>query len=176
MTNAAIELKSPQLEPLLDELCQVLALVCPDVSIGAAIYTNAGQLISTSAAGGFSEKLSNPSTSDRTGQDALKAAHVALERDSGIPPLILSLKTERSLNAEVFQRLCDVGRAYLLRVMDLYRRETTADFAVRELEAIIDHISEGLIVLDRSGVVRYINAPGAKILGVNGAKSVGKVF
>src|SRR5690242_12683853 len=110
MVDTAIELKAQQVAPHLDELCGVIALLYPDAAIGAAIYTDGGRLISTSVAGDFVEKLPKPSAAGRTGRDSAKTAQIALECGSGLRPLILALKANRSLNTEVLERLCDVGR------------------------------------------------------------------
>jgi len=112
----------------------------------------------------------------RNGLTSDRFAYASIESEAVGPSLILGLNSIEPLSEGLFERLCDVGITYFARIIELLIRENTTDLAVRELEAIIDHISDGLIVLDRSGFVRYINAPGAKILGVNPAMSLGREF
>jgi transcriptional regulator with PAS, ATPase and Fis domain len=45
-----------------------------------------------------------------------------------------------------------------------------------EQKAIIDHISDGLLMVDRAGSVRHTNVPAGRILSLNPEQSVGKRF
>ncbi|MDD3446799.1 MAG: sigma 54-interacting transcriptional regulator, partial [Zavarzinia sp.] len=62
------------------------------------------------------------------------------------------------------------------RTLELLRQTRNLQHLVREQEAIIDHISDGLIVLDAEGMLRYINAPGARMLGLDPRHSTGRRF
>lgn len=45
---------------------------------------------------------------------------------------------------------------------------------VREQETIINHISDGLLVMDRLGILKYCNTPASHILGISVNASVGR--
>ncbi|MDO9403231.1 MAG: sigma 54-interacting transcriptional regulator [Polaromonas sp.] len=47
---------------------------------------------------------------------------------------------------------------------------------LREQQAIVDHISDGLLVVDREGVVKHLNAAAGRILSLVPAQSVGRKF
>lgn len=47
---------------------------------------------------------------------------------------------------------------------------------LREQQAIVDHISDGLLVVDRDGVVKHLNAAAGRILSLVPAQSVGRKF
>lgn len=45
---------------------------------------------------------------------------------------------------------------------------------VREQETIIDHISDGLLVMDRNGILKYCNVPASQILKISINASIGR--
>ncbi|RYX94428.1 MAG: PAS domain-containing protein [Comamonadaceae bacterium] len=47
---------------------------------------------------------------------------------------------------------------------------------LREQQAIVDHISDGLLVVDREGVVKHLNAAAGRILSLHPSQSIGKRF
>ena len=47
---------------------------------------------------------------------------------------------------------------------------------LREQQAIVDHISDGLLVVDRDGVVKHLNAAAGRILSLIPSRSVGQKF
>jgi transcriptional regulator with PAS, ATPase and Fis domain len=47
---------------------------------------------------------------------------------------------------------------------------------LREQQAIVDHITDGLLVVDRDGVVKHLNAAAGRILSIIPSQSVGQKF
>ncbi|RIY02866.1 PAS domain-containing protein [Aureimonas flava] len=69
-----------------------------------------------------------------------------------------------------------MGASFLARTLDLLEQARSLQQLVGEQRAIIDHISDGLLVLRRDGVLRHVNAPGARMLNLDPAAAVGRPF
>ncbi|WP_233575721.1 sigma-54 interaction domain-containing protein [Noviherbaspirillum saxi] len=54
--------------------------------------------------------------------------------------------------------------------------EQEKTWLIKEQQAIVDHITDGLLVIERSGVVRFMNATAGRILNLVPKKSIGQRF
>ena len=77
----------------------------------------------------------------------------------------------------------DAGRRleeFAVRTLQLLCRhckvEQDKTCLIQEQQAIVDHISDGLLVIERDGVVRYMNSTAGRLLNLVPAQSVGKRF
>lgn len=69
--------------------------------------------------------------------------------------------------------LCQFGASFMLRQLELLEKTRVLKQVVREQEAIIDHISDGLLVMDRLGAVRYLNSTATRLLKLDAVRAIG---
>ncbi|AOE88121.1 sigma-54 interaction domain-containing protein [Pseudomonas sp. TCU-HL1] len=69
--------------------------------------------------------------------------------------------------------LCQCGSSFIVRHLELLEKTRTLKQVIREQEAIIDHISDGLLVMDRLGAVRYLNTTAARLLKLDAVRAIG---
>ena len=77
----------------------------------------------------------------------------------------------------------DAGRRleeFAIRTLQLLCRhckvEQDKTCLIQEQQAIVDHISDGLLVIERDGVVRYMNSTAGRLLNLVPEQSIGKRF
>lgn len=173
-----------------------LADLVPGLVLGAAVYDDAGKRLATSAAedlAAFPRRLapsvrcSLPTVETRVPDDvstapvrvvdgklAMSLTRVARACPTGTS-FVLAVGSATS-DLDGLDAACRLGAWILEREVGLGEQAVRLRQLAQEQEAIIDHISDGLMVVDRSGVVRYMNAPAGRILALDPAASLGRTL
>jgi sigma-54 dependent transcriptional regulator, acetoin dehydrogenase operon transcriptional activator AcoR len=173
--------QSDSLEVHLKELCELFCSLQPDNAFGVGVYDAERRLISSVGVKGL-PKLLPKRLSIESEQSTFTDIHVGVAaaygriRSSADGGMTFAVCASTTTPQQTLASLCRMGSDFLARTLDLLRQTKMLRQVVREQVAIIDHISDGLLVLDRSGILRYLNAPGGRILGIDPAASVGRVF
>jgi sigma-54 dependent transcriptional regulator, acetoin dehydrogenase operon transcriptional activator AcoR len=165
----------------LGELCELFCSLLPDSEFGIGVYDSERMLISSVGVKGLPNRLPKRFFIDSevtTFDEGHAGVAAAYER---IPSMVdgrmtFAVCASTPAQKHTLSSLCRMGSGFLARTIDLLRQAKMLRQVVREQVAIIDHMSDGLLVLDRSGILRYLNVPGGKILGIDPAASVGRVF
>ena len=169
------------LDDHLGELCDLFASLQPQLTFAAAVYDAAGQLTACAGHATFPARLGALPDQSRDAPQALDLPDARPAVASILPtrspePLLFIVSGSLGTEARVLEGLCRMGCGFVARTIDLLDQAKALWQVAREQEAIIDHISDGLLVLDRSGILRYLNAPGGRILQLDPATSVGRPF
>jgi transcriptional regulator with PAS, ATPase and Fis domain len=163
-----------ELEPHLAELCELFGALSGRAPIGVALYHTDGRRLTTAGLDALPRRLPAGHRSEAISVGACVA--FGRIRSTCQTGLIFAVCSDPSLPSAGLESLCRMGAGFLARTVDLLHQARTLHQVVREQEAIIDHITDGLLVLDRSGVLRYLNAPAGRILGINPRTAIGRVF
>lgn len=75
--------------------------------------------------------------------------------------------------AELFA-FCQIAAALFVDRITMEEKLRRLRHTVLKQDAIIDHISDGLLVLDRHGILEYCNEPASKILKINLQTGIGR--
>ncbi len=70
--------------------------------------------------------------------------------------------------------ICELIGRLLIRERDVIHAATRSHETIRQQEAIINHISDGLLVLDRDGVLKHCNDTAAKLLNFSPQACIGR--
>ena len=102
---------------------------------------------------------------------------VAIAASGGTPVVVVACTdldnpTAAAVPTALLQRLALLGQI----AQESDRRVDAQADQLREQQAIVDHISDGLLVVDRDGVVKHLNAAAGRILSLVPGQSVGKRF
>ncbi|MGB3425984.1 MAG: sigma 54-interacting transcriptional regulator [Castellaniella sp.] len=108
------------------------------------------------------------------GSEAGACALVAMPDGDG--PAVFCLGLDPAPEAPELIRFARLGAALCGQWAALALKSRAFEKMVSEQAAIINHISDGLIVIDDVGTLRFMNAPAARILGVDAGSSIGKPF
>lgn len=174
--------RSEELGGHLGELGELFAALMPESELGVGVYDTDGTLLSAYGFEGLPKRLpKNIAFGDQVTvvpqlHVSIATAYGRVEPTGTTAEIVFAVCTGAPTPHYTLASLCRMGAGFLARTIDLIERTRTLTQAVREQEAIIDHISDGLIVLDRSGILRYLNAPGGRILGIDPARGVGRPF
>lgn len=167
----------------LDELANLLSPLVPGRSCDIAVYDSNGQLIADAvrspSRGTLKKRLESSDLSGIPsvveGPHGVFTAYEAIYTDN-VEAHIIALSAASSTSPQTVEHLCRLGAWFLSgELISLHQTQRLRQLA-REQQVIIDHISDGLLVVDRSGVVRYMNAPAGRILGLNPQASIGRAF
>ncbi len=174
------------IEPILAEWHEVLggihsalAVLNESSRIGAAILGPEGEVL-----GAVGERPL-PGDFDLDVQERLEAGQIVADgvacilldmpvTGGGMP--VLCLRLDPVPDPAELIRLARLGAVFFGRMAALTLKLRQFETRVSEQTAIINHISDGLIVIDDKGTLRFMNAPAARILGVGAATSIGKPF
>ena len=180
--SGACTLDEHQRATLQDQLLQLVALfvsLLPDSGLSLALYSQDGDLLTVSAeSDDFTETLPPELTqrgfelfivSGKSGQP-LVCQRIQSELLGSAPILVIRAS---DLDKEKLVNLCQFGASFMVRHLELLEQTRSLKQMVREQEAIIDHISDGLLVLDREGSVRYLNATAAHLLKLDAETAIG---
>ena len=183
------ETDSASLGRYLDELVDLLPPLVRDGDCGAAVYDARGALLATSHScicGAFPPRISIPPRGEVGGMvpepsaisDGSGAMMVCTLVGGAEPEsrYAFAVRASRVADPHVLQAACVLGSWFLARELDLIDQTRLLRQLAKEQQAIIDHISDGLLVVDRSGCVRYMNAPAGRILDLDPAASIGRRF
>jgi transcriptional regulator with PAS, ATPase and Fis domain len=173
--------QTDSLDAHLAELCELFCSLLPESKFGVGVYDAERRLMSSAGIDGLPDR---PPERNSAEDDLSPIADVHVGVASAYAPvrsaaddgITFAVCATTATPAQTLASLCRIGAAFLTRTFDLLQQTRVLRQVVREQEAIIDHISDGLLVLDRSGVLRYLNAPGGRILRLDPATSVGRVF
>lgn len=88
--------------------------------------------------------------------------------------LVLYVAAETTADRIAIERLSEVGAQYLARSLDRQEHAETLYRVIAEQKAVMDHISDGLLVLDSAGIVRHVNAPACRMLKLDARDCIGK--
>ena len=165
----------------LSELCDLYRSILPDSTVGVAVYDDDHRLRNSAGSISFPTKVPSdrcpmdftPSIGDYRGR-LLSIIKMATGSNQGSP--YFAVCTEEPISEEVLIRLCKMGSGFVARTIDLLDQASVSQQLFREQKAIMDNMSDGLLVLDRVGVLRYLNAPGGRMLGVDPKKSIGRAL
>lgn len=170
--HLAAALPVGELEPHLAELSELLGTLAADTPLGFAIYDATGSLIAQAGSVAVPPRLArnveNPGL--QVGSELACAPIPAVHAEGAYLAVTADMAPDRLAS------VCRMGAGFLARTTDLLHQAQRLHQLVHEQEAIINHITDGLLVLDRSGVLRYINAPAGRILGINPRTGIGRVF
>ena len=164
------------LERHLSELCDLFGLLLPDGGLGVGLYDETGQLIAGAGRGGLPVRHTPCDTDDPSAVTSEAGAAFGRVRATLVDPMTFAVHARPGTPDHTLISLCRMGASFLAGTLDRLSQTRRLQQLVREQEAIIDHISDGLLVLDRNGVLRYLNEPGGRILGLEPKKSVGRLF
>jgi sigma-54 dependent transcriptional regulator, acetoin dehydrogenase operon transcriptional activator AcoR len=165
----------------LKELCELFCSLLPDSAFGVGIYDSERKLISSEGLKGLPNRLpkrffvDGEVTTIDEGRVGVAAAYGRIP-SAADAAMTFAVCASAPAQSHTLSSLCRMGSGFLARTLDLLRQAKMLRQVVREQVAIIDHMSDGLLVLDRSGILRYLNAPGGRILGIDPAASVGRIF
>ena len=168
------------IEAHLAELSVLFCSLMPEGSFGVGLYDAQRALVSSAGRGGLPARISQHLQAECARSVIIKhhsgvaAAYGSIRSES--EPMILAVSAVEPISQQTLASLCRIGTGFLAPTLDLLRQTRALRQLVLEQEAIIDHMSDGLLVLDRSGILRYLNAPGGRILRLDPAKSVGRLF
>jgi transcriptional regulator with PAS, ATPase and Fis domain len=169
-----------EIEAHFTELCKLLCSFMPAGALGVGLYDAQRSLIFSAGLDKFPAKLSPDLLAEGTPSvvterhASLTVAYARIRSQSDC--MTLAVCAVEPPSEHMLTGLCRMGTGVLARGLDLLRQTKALRQVVLEQEAIIDHITDGLLVLDRTGVLRYLNAPGGRILGLDPAKSRGQLF
>lgn len=169
------------LQVSLEELCALFASLRPDLKIAAAIGTSAGELIARAGQSHVDfrpimKRPASPTAARGVEFVSPQEAVSPISSKAAFPQFDLHVWSEPSAGRQTLEGFCKIGATLLGRTIELSDQTRKLRQRIREQEAIIDHISDGLIVLDRSGTLRYLNAPGGRILNLAPENSIGRRF
>ncbi|RJF92395.1 sigma-54 interaction domain-containing protein [Noviherbaspirillum saxi] len=78
------------------------------------------------------------------------------------------------ISSEVLNRLCRLATWFLLREFDVWAETKRLRQVLNEQEVLINHISDGLLVLDRTGRIQTLNENAARMLKLEPQRCIGK--
>ena len=168
------------IEAHLAELSALFCSLMPEISFGVGLYDANRLLVCSAGIAGLPARVSQHLEAECTRSVTIKqhsnlvTAYGSIRSES--ERMILAVCATEPIAQQTLASLCRIGSGFLAPTLDLLRQTRALRQLVLEQEAVIDHISDGLLVLDRSGILRYLNAPGGRILGLDPAKSVGRLF
>lgn len=164
----------PTIDPLeaqLSELTQLFQTILGERGVSLAIYEPSGTL--RRSVGSYAFRPKHASDDDRAAGVG-RLTVVPVEAVEANQPFRLVVHEEKPGRRKVLDGLCRVGACSLANTLGLLSQTSQLRLLLREQSAVIDHMSDGLIVLDRFGILRYLNAPGRRILGVHGNENIGR--
>lgn len=103
-----------------------------------------------------------------------KAAYIGMSIADAPELQWLVLYAEESFAPPLLLGVCNIAAKLLSQQLSQYEHVKRLRDTVREQETIINHISDGLLVLDRDGILQYCNEPASKILKISINASVGR--
>lgn len=86
----------------------------------------------------------------------------------------LVLYSHKNCAVTMLLGICTMFQKLLCSPLTQHESVKRLRYTVREQEIIINHISDGLLVLDRYGILQYCNVPASKILNISINASVGR--
>lgn len=170
--------KADPLVAHLSELCDLFGSMFPEAMVSVAIYddryrlrNSAGLITFPSAVPAARRPVEEtPVIGECSGRTL---AMVKMPTATGQAALFFAVCSADPLPEDVLVRLCRMGSGFVARTVDLLEQASASQQLFREQKAIMDNMSDGLLVLDRFGVLRYLNAPGGRMLGIDPKKSIG---
>jgi transcriptional regulator with PAS, ATPase and Fis domain len=174
-----------QREPLrahLDELGELFSSLLPDHQLGVAIYDRDRRRVALSGLDGLPAKLPAvlPEPPAASAQPhihvSLATAYARVRAAAEEGGEIFAVCCSEPLPQHTLASLGRMGAGFLSRTLALLEQARDLRRVVKEQKAIFDHISDGLIVLDSSGILRHLNAPGGRILKLDPSRSIGRPF
>jgi len=168
------------LQQQLLELTALFVSLQAGTGVALAIYSETGGFIAASSEClEFGAQLSNmpPVDSDEIClSGASPHPQIACKRiDSTVlhtRPLFVV--RAQQLERPVLENLSQCGAAFMSHHLELLAQSGAFEQVVREQEAIIDHISDALLVFDRNRAIRYVNARAAKLLKIDADTCIGE--
>ncbi|VVN65752.1 sigma-54 interaction domain-containing protein [Pseudomonas fluorescens] len=173
--------KADPLVAHLNELCDLYSSIFPEAMVGVAIYDDSYRLRNSAGLIMFPAVVplsrhpveDTPVMGECSGR-ALAMVRMATGAEQGA--IYFAVCAAEPISEEVLVRLCKMGSGFVARTLDLLEQASVSQQLFREQKAIMDNMSDGLLVLDRFGVLRYLNAPGGRMLGVDPKKNIGREF
>ena len=90
------------------------------------------------------------------------------------PELNLCMGVLDSTPKSSVKSLCKIGAQFVARALDRHDHTETLDRVIAEQRAVMDHISDGLLVLDNAGIVQHMNVPASRMLKLAVNDCIGK--
>lgn len=166
------------LEAHLEEVCELFSALLPESRLGVAIYEGSGGRMHQVGLDGLPDRL--PRSADLGEGPGVKVsiacAYARIRTAEAGDPAVFAVCSAAAMPASTLASLSRMGASFLRRTLALLKQTRSLQQFVREQEAIIDHISDGLIVLDSAGTLRYLNAPAARMLGLDPSSAIGRKF
>ncbi|CAO3436458.1 sigma-54 interaction domain-containing protein [Azospirillum doebereinerae] len=89
---------------------------------------------------------------------------------------VIALVSDASVGTDTLNGLALLCAESISAQMSAVETSGNLDRLLVEQRAIVDSISDGLLVVDEDGRVRHMNAPAGRILTLNPARSIGRTF
>lgn len=162
------------LDTTLGELRALIVSTRPDLRFTLTILDSAGAISRASEGLPVVSNRKSPADSVPLG-DPSKAVEVEKRiAVKGIPRLTFRMGTAPGIDSTALETLSAVGAKLLTRAIEQEEHTETMDRLIAEQRAVMDHISDGLLVLDRAGIVLHINEPAGRMLKLLGDASIGR--
>lgn len=100
------------------------------------------------------------------------AIHIAASTESKLRCLVTQ-SNKKASSLELFA-FCKIAANLIEDHVKDGEKLRRAHVTVLQQEAIINHISDGLLVLDKHGILQYCNVPAAQLLNINMRTSIGR--
>ncbi len=186
--------KTASIAVQLEELRCLFDTILPGEGISVAIYEGLGRLRHQAGPYGFDVVLPKEVCGPQeargpkelpgavsaplvlAGADRMPVAYAKVDAAKELGMSFFAVAAAEPLANETLTRLCRMGADFLARTLGPIGQAKTLQQLVREQEAIINNMSDGLLVIDRGGVLRYLNTPGARMLGVDAKTSIGRTL